>query len=515
MLRTAILESPYVSATTTSGDDTRSALARACILVTVSTCTALYALTVTIVNVALPQLQGALSATPDQVAWVVTLNIVATAVATPVTGWMVARFGQRSVMIWSVVGFGISSLLCASANTLAPLLAFRVAQGAFGAPMVPLSQAILLATYPGEKRAMAQGFFGMAVVLGPALAPVLGGYLAEEYNWRWIFLLIVPICVVALIGVLIFIKEGGREAHAKLDWTGFLALSIAITSLQLVMDRGERFDWFASGEIVLLGCVMVLSSYVFLVHTMTAEKPFITPRLFLDRNYSVGLIVVFVYGMLNFTPIVLLPPMLQNLKGYPDSLIGILLAMRGAGLVVGFFVAGRMGRLDPRIGLVLGLVLVGLSGVNMTTFDLNVPTFEVAWTGVVQGIGCGIMWVPLTIVCFATLPTRLLPQASSIFHLLRNFGSSIFISLSVMAVVRTTKVNYAELSENVTPFNEALRFPSVMGYWDLDSLRGLTALSAEIERQAQMIGYGNAFLLYTVVCFSTVPFLMLIRIKRS
>lgn len=488
-------------------------LARTLILVTVSACTMLYSLTVTIANVALPQLQGALSATPDQVAWVVTLNIVATAVVTPATGWIVGRFGQRAVLIWAVSGFTFTSLLCATANSLVPLLLYRIGQGAFGAPLVPLSQAIIVATYPPEQRAMAQGVFGMAVVIGPAIAPVLGGWLAEEYSWRWVFLLVVPLCIVALLGVLAFIKDGGRQDDAKLAWTGFLSLSIAVTCLQLTMDRGERLGWFESREIITLVSVMSLSLYVFLIHTFSAKRPFITPGLFLDRNFSVGVLLVFIYGMLNFTPIVLFPSMLQNLKGFPDSLIGLILAMRGAGLVIGFFFASRMGKIDPRVGLVIGLLLVGWSGVEMARFDLNVPLYSVAWSGIIQGVGCGLMWVPLSVVTFATVAPRLLPEASSLFHLLRNFGSSIFISLSVVAVVRTGKVSYAELTAHVSVFNENIQYPSVTGLWSIDSLRGLANLSAEIDRQAQMIGYVNAFLLYTVVCFAALPFLLFVRIK--
>jgi DHA2 family multidrug resistance protein len=487
---------------------------RAVILVTVSTCTALYALTVTVVNVVLPQLQGAFSATPDQVAWIVTLNIVATAIVTPATGWLVARFGQRKVMLGAVGGFAVASLLCATADSLAPLLVYRILQGGFGAPMVPLSQAILLATYPKEQRAMAQGAFGMAVVLGPAIGPVLGGYLAEEYNWRWVFLFVVPLAMVALASTFAFIHDVKREEKPQLDWTGFLTLAVAVTSLQLLMDRGEQLDWLDSGEIIVLIFVMGMSLYLFLVHTFTYDKPFISPSLFRDRNFSIGLLVAFVYGMLNFTPIVLLPPLLQNLKGYPDSLIGLLLAMRGGGLVAGFFIAIKMGRLDPRIGLILGLVCIGVSGVYMTRFDLNVPMEEIAWVGVLQGIGCGIMWVPLTIVTFATLPERLLPQGSAIFHLLRNFGTSIFISISVMLVTRTAKLNYSDMSEGVSLYNETLRMPGVLGNWNLESIKGLAAIGGEIQRQARMIGYDNAFLLYTIVCFSIVPLVLFIKVKH-
>jgi len=488
---------------------------RTLVLLTVSLCTMLYSLTVTIVNVTLPQLQGALSATPDQVAWVVTLNLVATAVVTPMTGWLVGRFGRRPVMIWSVFGFALSSLLCATATSLAPLLVYRIGQGAFGAPLVPLSQALIVATYPEKDRAMAQGFFGMSVVLGPAIGPVFGGYLAEDYGWRWVFLLIVPLSLAALVMVLAFIRDGDRKADARLDWTGFLSLSIAVTCLQLVMDRGERLDWFGSNEIILLTALMALSFYVFLAHSFTAERPFISLSLFLDRNFSIALLIVFVYGMLNFTPIVLLPPLLQNLNGYPDGVIGWLLAMRGFGLVLGFFLAGRMGRFDPRVGLLIGMTLVAISGVMLMDFSFDTSVSALAWMGLIQGLGCGLMWVPLSMVAFASLKPERLPEASAIFHLLRNFGSSIFISISVMAAVRTTKITHAELAENVSPLNETLRFPEAVGNLALDGIRGLPALAAEIDRQAQLIGYLNAFLLYTAAAVLTMPFLFFVVVKRA
>lgn len=487
---------------------------RALILITVSTCTALYALTLTLVNVILPQMQGAFSVTPDQIAWVVTLNIVATAIVTPATGWLVDRFGERKVMLGAVGGFAAASLLCATADSLTSLLVYRVLQGGFGAPTVPLSQAILLAVYSKEQRAMAQSAFGMAVVLGPAFGPVVGGYLAEEYNWRWVFIFVVPLAVLALAGTFAFIRDLESKGKPQLDWTGFLTLAVAVTCLQLLMDRGEQLDWLESGEILLLIFVGGMSLYVFLVHTFTHDTPFISPHLFLDLNFSIGLVVVFVYGMLNFTPIVLLPPLLQNLKGYPDSLIGLLLAMRGAGLTAGFFIAMRMGRLDPRIGLIVGMLCIGISGVLMAQFDLNVPTENIAWMVVLQGIGCGILWVPLTIVTFATLPESLLSQGSAIFHLLRNFGTSIFVSISVMLVTRTAKFNYADLSEGVSVYNETLRMPGVLGDWNIESLKGLAAIGGEIHRQSRMIGYDNAFLLYTLVCFAIIPLVLFIKVRQ-
>jgi DHA2 family multidrug resistance protein len=370
-----------------------SDLQRTLVPLTVSSCTMLYSLTATIVNVTLPQLQGALSATPDQVAWVITLNLVATAVATPITGW-IARFGQRQVMIWAVVGFTISSLLCATATSLAPLLIYRIGQGAFGAPMVPLAQAIVVATYPPERRAVAQGWFGVAVVLGPAIGPVLGGYLAEK----------LALGVSAARAAMRDRAADGPGVHqgprspggspARLDG---IPGALSRRHLPAAGDgSGRAAGLLESSEIVLLTCAMAASFYVFLVHTLTHDKPFISPSLFLDRNFAVGLVFVFVYGMLNFTPITLLPPLLQSLKGYPDSLIGYVLGSRGVGMVLGFFLAGRMGRLDPRIGMLVGLGLVALSGVMLMNFSIDTSFGELAWMGFIQGLGTGQPWLRTT-----------------------------------------------------------------------------------------------------------------------
>ncbi len=487
----------------------------ALVLLTVSVCTMLYALTLTIVNVVLPQLQGALSATPDQVSWVVTLNVVATAVTTPATGWFVSRWGERKVMLWAVVGFSVSSLACAISDSLLSLLVYRIAQGAFGAPLVPISQALIVATYSPEKRAFAQGIFGLAVVIGPAFAPAFGGYIAEEYNWRWVFLMVLPLCAIAFLAVLMFIQDVTRSASTKLDWTGFIAISLVITGAQLMMDRGQRLDWFESYEIIGYAALIGIAGWVFIVHTVTHPQPFINPRLFKDRNFVIGLFLVFSYGMLTIAPTVLLPSMLQNLMGYPDSLIGTLLGARGLGMAVGFLVVGYMGKLDPRIGLIVGIGAIGLSGWNIAAFNLDVGPWTVAWSGILQGVGSGLMWVPLSIVAFASLPLRLLPEASSIFHLLRAFGSSIFVSVSVLALVRSGRTSYSEINERISPYAETAGLPFVSGHWSFDTVAGLAALQSEVDRQATMIGYTNAFLLYALVAFSVIPLLLLVRIKEQ
>jgi DHA2 family multidrug resistance protein len=488
---------------------------RGLILMTASMCTMLYAVTITIVNVVLPQLQGALSATPEQVSWVVTFNVIATAVVTPAAGWMVSRWGHRNVLIWSIVGFSISSLLCATADSLVPLLIYRVGQGAFGAPLMPLSQALIVAVYPKERQAFAQGVFGVSVVIGPAIAPALGGYLAEAYNWRFVFILILPMCAMTLVAAWLWLRDTGSRSAIRLDWTGFLLFSVVITCVQLMMDRGERKDWLDSYEIWSYMVLIAVALWMFLVHTLTTDNSFFNVQLFKDRNFSIGIFLVFIYGMLNITPTVMIPTMLQNLMGYPDSMIGIILASRGAGMALGFLVVSKIGKFDPRIGMIIGITAIGLSALNMALFTLDVDPWTVAWNAILHGIGSAILWVPLSMVTFATLPVSLLPDASSIFHLLRNFGSSIFISVCVLTVSRTGKISYSELSENITAFSDVLRFQQVMGRWSFDTVEGLSALGSEVSRQALMVGYSNSFLLYSLVSFAAIPLMLMVKIKRN
>jgi DHA2 family multidrug resistance protein len=281
-----------------------------------------------------------------------------------------------------------------------------------------------------------------------------------------------------------------------------------------MMDRGERQDWFESYEIWGYLAVIVAALWVFLVHSATTDNPFIKRELFRDRNFSIGLVLVFIYGMLNITPTVMIPTMLQNLMGYPDSMIGFLLAARGAGMVLGFFVVAKIAKFDPRIGMILGVAAIGVSGWNMALFNLEVDPLTIAMSGVLQGIGSAVMWVPLSIVAFATLPVRLFPDASSIFHLLRNFGSSIFISVSVLTVSRTGKISYSELSENISAFTDIARYPEVMGLWSFESAQGLAALGSEVNRQALMVGYANSFALYALAAFSAIPLMLLVKIKK-
>jgi len=483
-------------------------------LLTMTGTTMLYAMAVTVANVSLPQMQGALSATQDQIALVVTFNLVATAVATPMTGWLAGRFGRRRVMLAGVLGFTAFTTLCGLATSLPELVAWRIGQGLAGAPLVPLGQAIILSTFPQRQHGIATTVFGLGVTLGPIFAPTLGGYLSEAYGWRWVFFMMVPPGFAALAGVLIFVKQGDRAADARLDWTGFIALSLAIAAFQFMLDRGERNDWFASTEIVLEATLAAVAFWIFLAHILTTDRPFLSPRLFLDRNFAVGMLLTLFFGAVNFTPMTLLPPLLQNLQGYPDSVIGFLLATRGAGTLAGFVVMMFVNRLDPRPFLYIGFGCQALAGWQMAQFDINVTTWAVAWASALQGLGTGFLWVPITLVTFRTLDPMHLPQATAIFHLLRNLGSSIHISLSVALALRMGKVNYADMTGHVSPYNEVLLFPWVMGSFATDSARALATLGREVQRQSAMIGYIDAFYFFAATGAAALPLILLVRWRK-
>ncbi|HKU07686.1 MAG TPA: DHA2 family efflux MFS transporter permease subunit [Bradyrhizobium sp.] len=484
-------------------------------LTTVVLGSSLYGTALLTTSTILPQMQGALSATQDEIAWVMTFNILATAVVTPMTGWLVSRFGTKRVMIWSIALFTTATLLCGLAQSLETLVFWRVLQGGAGAPVVPLSQSILFATFPRRQHTMVMSIFGMAVAVAPAFGPVFAGYLSEIHSWRWSFYMLVPVGIASTIGMALTLPADKLLAKVRFDWTGFIALATALASVQLVLARGVRLDWFESTEIVIECLVAAIAFYVFLVHSLGARHPFVNLKLLTDRNYAIGLALVTIYGMLNFTPMVLLPPLLQQQAGFPDMLVGEVIGCRGVGMLVGFMAAGFMSRIDPRISMAFGFGLQTAAGLWMLTFDLNVTMEILIVNSAIQGFAVGVVWVPITAVAFGTLDAKHYAEASAIFHLLRNIGSSFFISLSIAEIVRTTGANYSRMTEMITPYNRALAMPDVTGAWNFDTVQGLARIAKEITRQATMIGYLNAFTMYTVASGLAVVFALFVRGRKA
>ena len=488
---------------------------RIAIMISVVLGSTLYSTTLLIASTLLPQMRGAMAATPDEIAWIMTFNILATAVMTPMTGWLVACFGRRGVIVTSMLLFSLFTFLCGQAESLETLVLWRILQGGAGAPVVPLAQTILLDSFPRRQHGMINSVYGMAVVIGPVIGPTLGGMLSEAYSWRWAFYVLVPVGLASSVGLWFSMLRDPPRQAARLDWIGFLSLSIAISCVQLVLSRGQRLDWYDSPEIVIETLGAAFGFYVFVAHSLTAPTPFLNLHLLLDRNYALGLVLVCVYGMLNFTPVVLLPPLLQEHAGFPDTIIGEILGGRGIGATIGFFLALFVGKMDPRIGMSIGFILQAVSGAWLMSIDLNVSMDVLFVNSMIQGVAIGIIWVPMTMATFSTLEARHWPEAMAIYHLLRNIGSSFFIALCVSEIVRSTAQNYERLGEAISPFNERLKLPWVMGGWVMDTLPGLAGIAKEINRQAAMIGYLNAFALYTATSAAAMLLVMFATRKRA
>lgn len=472
----------------------------------------LYFTTILVVSTVLPQIQGAMSATPDEVSWVITFNILAIAIATPMTGWLVTRFGQRNTMCWCVAGFVFSTLMCGLAQSLESLIFWRIVQGAVGAPSVPLAQSILFDIYPKEQHRFVMGINGMGTILGPIIGPALAGHLAEDYGWRWAFYMLVPVSVASLAGLLLLLPKNKPINRVNLDWVGFLSLSISVGCLQYVLARGPRLDWFQSQELVVAALVSILAFYVFVSHSVTTTgQPLLDFKLLRNRNLVLGFVAVSAFGMLAFTPMVVLPTLLRSYVGYPDALIGWVIGSRGVGGLIGFFAAMWIERIDPRLSMASGFLLLALSGLWLTFINLDVTPWELAINGMVQGMCIGIAYVPLSIIAFSDLEARSRPEALGLFHLLRNIASSLFISITVAEIILSTGTNHARLVEIINPFNPLLAVPSVMGAWDAETAQGLARIGREIERQASLIAYINAFGLFTIVAAAAIPLTLLFR----
>ncbi|MBI1216383.1 MAG: DHA2 family efflux MFS transporter permease subunit [Alphaproteobacteria bacterium] len=489
-------------------------------LVTVSImlATIMQALDTTIANVALPHMQGSLAATQDQIAWVLTSYIVAAAIMTAPAGILAAKFGRKEVFITSIIGFTITSMLCGIAATLPEMVVFRLLQGVFGAALVPLSQAVLLDINPPDRHGQAMAMWGVGVMLGPILGPTLGGWLTESYNWRWVFFINLPVGIVAMAGMWLFLPASEPDKTRRFDVFGFSLLAIAIGGLQMMLDRGETQDWFSSPEII-AECVVALTAlYLFIVHVLTSEKrPFLEPEMFRDRNYVLCLMFMFVVGMLILTTMALLPPYLQNLMGFPVITTGLVLAPRGIGTMAAMMIVGRLiGKVDVRLLIAFGLSMTALSLYEMSLFNLNVGTWLLTKTGLIQGFGMGFIFVPLSTVAYATLHPRFRNDATAVFSLVRNIGSSIGISLMVAMVAQYTQINHAELGARLSPFGMShvmlQAVPQV--YFNSFSTAALALLNGAVTRQAAAISYLNDFRIMTYVVLLALPLLPFLKISR-
>ena len=485
------------------------------ITVSVMLATVMQALDATIANVALPRMQGTLAATQDEMGWVLTSYIVAAAIAIPLTGWLAGEFGRRVVFLTSVFLFSAASAMCGIAESLPQMVLFRFLQGVGGAALVPLSQAVLLDINSPSDLGRAMSIWGVGVTMGPIFGPALGGWLTEDYSWRWVFYINLPIGVLTFAGLFFTMPENRNARSSHFDFLGFGSLSVGVASLQVLLDRGQLLDWFSSREILAEAIVAGTAFYILLVHTFSYPKPFLNPALFRDRNFVVSNMFIFLVGVILFATLALLPPMLQNQMQYPVILTGLVTAPRGIGTMLGMIIVGRLTtRVEVRVIMAAGLALTAYSLWQMTQFSLQMDTWPVLISGLFQGLGLGLVWVPISTVAFSTLPHALRNEGTALFNLLRNIGSSIGISVVVFLLTQNTQRLHASLAEHVTPYNALSNPAAIAAHVNTGTLKGLAALNATITDQAAMIAYIDDFRLMMVMTLVTIPFLLLIQRVR-
>jgi len=487
-------------------------------LLTICTMTAtiMQALDTTIANVALPYMQGSLSASQDQISWVLTSYIVAAAVMTAPVGWLSDRFGRKKLFIACVGGFTVASLFCALAQNIEQIVAFRLAQGMCGAALVPLSQSVMLDAYPIEQRGQAMGIWGVGVMLGPIMGPTLGGFLTENYSWHWVFLVNLPVGVLTVFGLLAFMDETRHQAHLRFDWFGFLALAAGIGSMQLMLDRGEQLGWFESKEIVAELIISIAGFYYFFAHSFTTSEPFLRFAIFRDRNFLVGCFFMVIMGLMLFSSMALTAPFIQNVLGYPIMTTGWLLASRGVGTLVGMAMIGRLLRLvEARYLILIGLTLTAATMYEMTGFTDNTSGREIVICGLIQGLGMGFVFIPLSTVAFLSLPPHLRTDGTAMLTLVRNVASSAGISVVIANLTAKTTVFHSQLAEHISPFNDALQNPDVTRWLDLATDQGRALAGRMITLQAAVMAYANDFMLLTVICVLAIPFVLAIGSTAS
>jgi DHA2 family multidrug resistance protein len=471
----------------------------------------LQVLDTTIANVALPHMQASLSATQDTINWVLTSYIVASAIALPISGWLADKVGRKRLMLISVVVFTAASVLCATATSLTEMVLFRAVQGVGGAFIVPLAQATLFDINPREKHGQAMALFGGGVMIGPILGPVIGGWLTDNYDWRWVFLVNLPVGILCILIMLPFMPKSGTHER-KFDMFGFALLAIALGSLQFCLDRGEQKDWFSSWEIIIEAGLAIGAGWMFLVHMITAKHPLFDRAIFMDRNFAVSVVFMAVTGVLLLGGLALLPPLLQNLYGYSVLQSGFLTAPRGLGTLFSMLIAGRMtGKMDARLLVGTGVILMGVSLYMMTGFAIEQSSKPVIVSGVVQGLGLGLIFVPLQTLAFETLATKFRTTGAALLNLSRNIGGSVGISVVSTELVRITQISHADMAANITqnklPLANSVLIENLGRYGNA----ALAYINAEITRQALFIAYLDDFKLMMMVTFVILPLLFFMK----
>lgn len=494
-------------------DDANQVPHRGIITACAMVATLMQALDATIANVALPYMQGSLSASYDEITWVLTSYVVAAAIMTAPVGWLAARFGQKKLYLVSIIGFTIASMACGVATSLGEMVADRLIQGMFGAALVPLSQGTMLNIYPAEKRSSAMALWGMGVMVGPILGPTLGGYLTSFYDWRYVFFVNLPFGIAAATGLWLFLPAEKSRSGLSFDWFGFASLAIGLAGMQLVLDRGETKDWFSSTEVIVEGLMAVTGFYLFIVQMLTGKRPFITPSIFRDRSFVIGIVIMFAVGMMLLASSALLAPWLQELGNYSVETAGLLLAPRGAGTMLAMMIAGRVSsRIDPRALMAFGVVLLWWSLWRLSNWTPAVSEMTLIINTIVQGAGLGLVFVPVNVLAFATLPAQLRYEGTALISLMRNIGSAVGISIFEALLTNGTEVEHSALAPFTSPLNRAFDGAHALAPV---TAHGAAVLEQTINYQAQVIAYNNDYWLMGLMALPMLALLPFMRRPRE
>lgn len=497
------------------------------VAISVMCCTFMEVLDTTVVNVSLPHIAGNLSATIDEVTWVLTSYLVANAIILPITGWLSNQFGRKRLLMFSVVGFTAASFACGAAPTLPMLILFRLIQGACGGSLAPLSQAVLLEAFPPEGRGKAMGFWGLGIVVAPVLGPVLGGWLTDSYSWRWVFYINLPVGILSVFMVQMFVFDPPyiKRSEAGIDWWGIGMLTVWVGALQIAFDKGQELDWFSSPLITGLVVTAVVFVIAFLVRELVAEHPVVNLRVFKLRSYSTGVFLMTVLGFVLYGSIVILPIWLQTLLGYPATVAGFTMAPRGIGSMIGMPLVGMfLARLDSRKVLAGGLFLGAISTWELARLNLNIGYWDLFWPQVIQGFGLSMVFVPLTTISMDPVPREAMGNATSLYNLMRNLGGSVGIASVTMLNTRYQQKYVNILGSHVTATDpQANQFIGAMRSMflangsgpGLADQRAYASVFGLVQQQAAMRAFVDLFILITVVFFLMIPLTLLMRKPKS
>ena len=463
----------------------------------------------TIANVALPHIQGSVSASLDQIVWVLTFYIVGAAIMTPLTGWLAEKVGRKTLFLFSVAGFTLASALCGAAQSLTQIVAFRFIQGVAGAALMPLAQSVLLDINPPEKFGQAMATFAMAVVLGPILGPTLGGWLTDNFSWRWVFYINLPLGCLSFLVAWLFLPGKPHPDAPKFDFFGYGTLAVGLGALQLMLDRGPTNDWFGSSETWIEAVTAVLCCYLCVIHLATAGNPLFPRALWKDRNFRTTLVVSVVVIGAMYASMALVPPMLQNLYGYPVFAAGLIIMPRGIGGFISMAITGRLtSRIDARLLMAGGVVLLAASFFIMSRFAPDQGAMPMIFSGFVQGLSLGLVFVPISTLGFATLPGHLRVQGATVSNLIRSVGGSIGISVLQVLLSRNMQVSWTGLTGGLWPENTLLH-PLMPGGQPTPA--GIATLTGMVAKQAAFIAYIDDFWLMTIATLAILPVLLLLR----